>query len=120
MINKISSVSIYVEDQEIALEFWKYKMGFKVKKDEKMGENFRWLEVAPEGAETPIVLFPREDSIIKDLKPIIMFECDDLEKTYKELSENGVVFEGKPIKMPFGKLTYFHDDSGNKFGLKEK
>ncbi len=54
-----------------------------------------WLEVAPKGAESALVLYPK--SMMKnwaELKPSIVFVCDDVEKTYETMKANGVTFEG--------------------------
>jgi uncharacterized glyoxalase superfamily protein PhnB len=41
--------------------------------------------------------------------------CDDIEKTYHELSERGVEFEGPPQKQPWGSYAMFKDSEGNRF-----
>ena len=44
MINKISKITIYVNDQEKAKEFWINKMNFVIKLEQPMGPNMKWLE----------------------------------------------------------------------------
>ena len=49
MISRMSHATVYVTDQEQALEFYRDKLGFKVTTDVTMDGGFRWLTVAPAG-----------------------------------------------------------------------
>ncbi len=42
-------------------------------------------------------------------------ECDDIEKTYRELNARGVEFEGPPEKQLWGTYAKFKDSEGNSF-----
>jgi lactoylglutathione lyase len=87
MIGPIKTVGVYVEDQQAAKAFYIEKLGFTVRKEMPMGPTTVWLEVAPPGAETAIVLYPR--GMMKnwaEMKPSIVFHCDDVEATVRELS----------------------------------
>ncbi|TLS51368.1 VOC family protein [Paenibacillus antri] len=120
MIGKIASVSIYVEDQDKAVEFWTTQAGFVVRKDMPMGPSMRWIEVSPPNAgETVLVLYPKQAMPnAGELKPSMVFECSDIQGTYAEMKSNGVSFEGEPAKMGFGTFATFFDESGNRFGLR--
>ena len=43
------------------------------------------------------------------------FACDDVEKTYAELTARGVEFTGPPKKEPWGTFAIFKDPDGNQF-----
>lgn len=43
------------------------------------------------------------------------FACDDVEATYRQLSEKGVEFDGPPQKQPWGTFCIFRDPDGNRF-----
>lgn len=45
MINKIGKITLYVNNQEEAKEFWTNKMGFVVKLEQPMGPNMKWMVV---------------------------------------------------------------------------
>lgn len=47
MITSIAHTTIYVLNQEEALDFYKNKLGFEVGDDMKMEGGFRWLTVYP-------------------------------------------------------------------------
>jgi lactoylglutathione lyase len=118
LIKQISTVGVYVEDQAKAKEFWTKQVGFTVHAEFPMAPGMTWLEVGPEGAQTRLVIYPK--AMMKnwsELKPSIVFEVDDIEKTYEQLRANGVDVE-EPKQMKFGKFASFKDLDGNQFGLK--
>ncbi len=60
MITHIETVAVYVSDQERAVRFYVDQLGFELRKDATMGTAVggpRWIEVAPAGARTVLVLF---------------------------------------------------------------
>ena len=59
MIGPIKTVAVYVEDQQQALEFYTDKLGFEVRRNETMMPGVNWVEVAPKGADTCVVIYPR-------------------------------------------------------------
>lgn len=118
MIKRMKFVSIPVRDQDRALAFWTEKMGFQILTDQPMGPGMRWIELKVPGAQTGIALFTppgHEDRIGKFEN--ISFECDNVEKTYRELKERGVEFEGDPKKESWGTYVTFKDPDGNSFVL---
>ena len=48
MIRKMSHATIFVNNQNEALEFYRDKLGFKVHTDAMVGEDFRWLTMCTE------------------------------------------------------------------------
>ena len=117
----IATVAVYVEDQQKALEFWTEKVGFVVHRSKPMGSDASWIEVAPEGAASRLVLYPK--SMMQDWaerKPSVVFECDDIQNTYQQMSSRGVTFTQPPEQMPWGPFAIFLDTEGNWFGLREK
>ena len=119
MIRRIATVAVYVEDQDAALAFWRDQVGFEVRRSESMGKAGVWLEVAPEGAGSRLVIYPK--SAMDDWaerKPSIVFECDDVQAAYETMKSRGVSFTAEPRKMPWGTYTTFSDPDGNEFLLK--
>jgi lactoylglutathione lyase len=119
MITHVGHVSIYVRDQQKAVEFYRDKLGFKVLRDEPMGPNARWLEVAPEGARTHLVPFtpPGQENRIGTFSGIV-FGCDNIVQTCGELAERGVEFKHMAEKQPWGgMMAQFYDADHNTFVL---
>jgi lactoylglutathione lyase len=53
-----------------------------------------------------------------DRRPSIIFECDDVERTYEELKKRGVEVGSEPVSMKWGKFGTFRDLDRNEFGFK--
>lgn len=118
MITRLKFVSIPTRDQERALRFWTEKMGFVVTTDQPMGEESRWIELAIPGAETGVVLHTfdgHEDRIGTPFNGA--FACEDVIRTYQQLSAAGVVFDAPPSEEPWGSYATFRDPDGNSFVL---
>jgi predicted enzyme related to lactoylglutathione lyase len=119
MIEKIATAAVYVEDQTSAKDFWTKKVGFELRREQPMGPKGSWLEVAPPGAESCLVLYPR--ALMEDWnerKPSIVFVCGDIRGTYERMKANGVTFREEPKQMPWGTFVHFSDPDGNEFLLK--
>lgn len=119
MIEKIATAAVYVDDQQEAVKFWTEQVGFEVHRDKPMGPQASWIEVGPPGAESCLVIYPK--SMMEDWverKPSIVFECDDVQRTYEEMRERGVQFTQPPQEMPWGPFAVFVDPEGNWFGLR--
>jgi catechol 2,3-dioxygenase-like lactoylglutathione lyase family enzyme len=134
MIQKLTHVTFYVEDQDAARDFYVNKLGFEIRDDQKMGE-FRWLTVGPKGQpDLRIVLmklapFGHLDAeSVETLRRLLnkgalgagVFETADIQKTYEELTARGVEFVSPPEKKFYGTEAIFKDNSGNWFSLGEK
>ena len=118
MIKQLKFAGIAARDQDAALEFWTKKVGFRVATDQPMGPGQRWIELAIPGAQTGIVLFTpdgHEDRVGSFFNG--SFACDDVEYTYKQMSERGVEFVQPPKRESWGTSAIFKDVEGNTFVL---
>src|SRR4029450_698832 len=100
MITHLKFVGIPTRDQDRALAFYTEKLGFKVLTDQPFGEAQRWIELRLGGAETRLVLFPpdgHEGRIGTSFNGA--FACDNVDKTYEELTARGVPFEAPPQRQ---------------------
>jgi len=116
-IEFVRTVAIYVADQERSIRFFTEQLGFEVKVDVEMGPG-RWIQVAPPGAETHLVLFPRVMMPNwSEQKASIVFKCEDTGKASEELKAKGVKFVMEPTRMIWGTFASFEDLDGNQFFL---
>ena len=128
MLTNIGTITVHVSDQDAALAFYTEKLGFETRSDQPMGPDQRWLEVAPPGAHTRILLYkatpdaPGSDSfeaaqasIGKDTGMVL--EVDDIEATFAALKANGVPIIEGPTQQPFGWWGVFADQDGNTYGV---
>lgn len=102
---RIHVLSVFVEDQARALDFYTRQLGFSLKHDVPLGAD-RWLTVVgpddPEGVE--LLLEPNghpaaqqfQRAIAEDGIPAASFRVDDVEVAHRELADRGVVFVQPP------------------------
>jgi len=123
---QIKFVSITVEDQESALQFYTSVLGFEKMADIPMGE-YRWLTVtSPDGIEgVELVLeplgFPPARAYQKALFeagiPATAFITKDIAAEVERLKARGVKFRGEPQDMGPIKVVVFEDTCGNLINL---
>ena len=128
MLTHIGTITVQVTDQESALKFYTEKLGFEKRRDDPMGPNQRWIEVAPPRAETRILLYlatpdaPGSSSYEAARASIgkptgMVLEVDDIEATFGELKARGVTIQEEPIHQPWGWWGVFADQDGNTYGV---
>jgi lactoylglutathione lyase len=123
MITTVRSIGLYVSDQDRAKNFYTTTLGFTLIQDTPMGEEAgtpRWIEVAPPNKNVILVLFTPEGfrDRIGGFSNVI-FHCDDIHVTHKELVERGVEFVDQPRKEVWGWWATFKDPDGNIYGLSQ-
>lgn len=115
-IDKISTVTVAVRDQDEALEWFTEKLGFERRVDMRAG-GMRWLTVAPtQQVEVELLLanwYP--DRVGKNATWVL--STRDCQNAYEELSAKGVEFTQKPQPRPYGIEAVFVDLYGNKYAL---
>lgn len=134
MIKRQSHSTVYVLDQQEALEFYRDILGFEVRMDMPMSEDgdLRWVTVSPKGQpDLEIVLMPVSPGPMFDAEAaermralirggtlgIGVFETDDVHGDHKRLSERGVEFVSPPTERFYGIEAIVKDNSGNWFSL---
>lgn len=126
---KIIVTSIFVQDQDRALEFYSEKLGFVKKEDVPVGE-FRWITlVSPDVQDgTELLLEPNEHPAAKEYQnkifaegiPATMFGVEDIRKEYERLRDKGVKFTMEPTKMGELSIAVFDDTCGNLIQIVQK
>lgn len=122
MITHVAITGFTVSDQDAALDFWTDQVGFEKRSDHPYGEGTRWLEVAPPGAATRVVLSPASaaDPVRVSTVPVMGFESDDIRSTYEAMSSRGVTFTEPPVAQPWGTQSVFRDPDGHLFVLVQR
>ncbi len=123
---QIRFVSVTVEDQERALEFYTSTLGFVKMADIPMGEH-RWLTVrSPEGADgvelvlEPLAFEPArtyQRALYEAGIPATAFITGDIAAEVARLKARGVVFRGEPAEMGPITAVLFEDTCGNLINL---
>jgi lactoylglutathione lyase len=99
-------------------------LGFRVVAEEDNGQGMRWIEIAPPGADTTIVLQNKEfvakmEPELNLGTPSLMFYTDNAEQLHQDL-KNKSVKVGEIVELPSGKVFNFADDEENYFAVMER
>ena len=115
----IGNVSVYVNDLDRAVAFYRDVLGWEVRSDEPI-DGKRWVTVAPPGAKTSFALVKN----FADWSPAmvggwsgIVIDVPDAIRAYADLSSRGVEFAEPPRQEGDGWWASFADSEGNLFGL---
>jgi lactoylglutathione lyase len=118
MFTKFGTISVGVSDQDKALDFYVNTLGFEKIDDQPMSETERWLEVAPPGAQTHLMLGLRGQSGgDKTGFTGYVLHTDNIEATCETLKARGVTISQALSTEPWGKWAQFLDLDGNEFGI---
>ena len=119
---KIVITSVFVADQEKALQFYTEKLGFVKKEDVPVGA-FRWLTVvSPEDRDgTELLLEPYDNPVAKAYQkglvaegiPAASFGVSDIKEEYERLNALGVTFTMQPTQAGQATIAVFDDTCGN-------
>ena len=123
---KVRLLSVLVNDQEKALQFYTSVLGFIKKTEIPMGEH-KWLTVVskdePDGTEVvlePIAFPPAkvyQQELYKAGIPCTAFLVTDVDAEHQRLVAAGVTFSMPPTPMGTVKLAVFDDTCGNNIQL---
>jgi catechol 2,3-dioxygenase-like lactoylglutathione lyase family enzyme len=123
---QIKFVSVPVQDQERALQFYTRVLGFTLMADLPLGE-YRWLTVtSPDGVDgVELVLeptaFPPAKAYQRALHdagiPATAFTTSDIDGEFQRLKSAGVEFRGEPVAMGPITAVLFEDTCGNLINL---
>ncbi|MGW5233485.1 VOC family protein [Streptomyces nodosus] len=111
-ITHASFVTLPVTDQDRALRFYTELLGFQVAADLDLPQG-RWLQVAPEGAQTVFTLSgPGTGDFEPGSTRGIMLLTTDVDADCARLAGAGVSVQG-PDDLPWGRMASFRDPDGN-------
>lgn len=115
-ITHLQKLTVPVTDQDAAKAFYVDKLGFEVRTEQPMpmGDNLRWIEVAPKGAQTTLVLcnwIPNTPQVQN-----AMLETRNTDEAVAALRGAGLSIDD-PTPTPWGKQATITDPDGNTFIL---
>ena len=115
-VDKVATVVVPVADQDRVIEFYVEKLGFEKRVDIPFGNGYRWVEVAPAGAETTVALAPPpEGKPTGNRETGISLHTDDIDAFHADLKANGVDVDAEVSRMgdPVPPLFWLRDPEGN-------
>jgi catechol 2,3-dioxygenase-like lactoylglutathione lyase family enzyme len=126
---RIVITSVFVDDQDKALEFYTTRLGFVKKTEVPLGAA-RWLTVvAPDAADGPELLLepdshpavgPFRNALMQDGIPFTSFAVEDVQAEYDRLRSMGVHFTQAPVDMGPVRTAVLDDTCGNLIQLAQK
>ena len=127
MITKMSHTTIWVLDQDEALEFYVGKLGLEVRQDLDLGF-MRWLTVGVPGDTGREILLELpatpsvDETAAQQIRELVTkgatgftvgFTTDDCRKAYETLLAKGVEFTQEPVEHVYGIDIGLRDPFGN-------
>jgi catechol 2,3-dioxygenase-like lactoylglutathione lyase family enzyme len=121
----LAHVTLLVRNYDEALAFFTQALGFRVIEDTPLGDNKRWLLVAPpDSGGTSLLL--AEAATSEQARSIgnqaggrvfLFLHTDDFWRDYRQMLSHNVKFLESPRHEPYGTVAVFQDLSGNKWDL---
>jgi catechol 2,3-dioxygenase-like lactoylglutathione lyase family enzyme len=121
MFSKIMYVTVFVSDQDKALDFYTNNFGFQ-KRADYSGPDGRFLTIALQDQGFEVMLWLGTAGAAKASRGVgtLFLESDDLRKDFADLQARGVKFlEPEPEVYPFGMRVTALDPDGNPVPLRQ-
>ena len=119
---KLQTVSIFVDDQQRAVDFYTSRLGFSVAADVPLGEH-RWLTVVdperPDGTQLSLepnghpAVVPFTEALVSDGIPFLVIGVDDVRAEYDRLLALGETFTQPPTDVGPVIIAVLDDTCGN-------
>lgn len=127
MNQKISHITIVVDDYDKAIEFYTKNLNFVLLEDTKIDEAKRWVKIAPnKNCEFCLLLAKASNEIQKTRignqtggRVFLFLNTNDFEKDYENLQNRKVKIIREPKTESYGKVLVFEDCYGNLWDLIE-
>lgn len=127
MNQKISHITIVVDDYDRAIAFYTKKLNFVVLEDTIIDETKRWVIIAPNRkSEFSLLLAKASNEIQKSRignqtggRVFLFLHTDDFERAYQNLLNRKVNIIREPKIESYGKILVFEDCYGNLWDLIE-
>ena len=127
MFSKIMYTTLFVTDQDKALDFYTKMFGFE-KRVDYSGPEGRFLTIAFRGQGLEVILWPgvagpaneTPGSPPNPIPGTLFIESDDLRKDFEVLRSHGVKFaDAEPEDYAFGVRVTALDPDGNRISLRQ-
>jgi len=115
-ISEINLVMIPSADQDKSIEFYVEALGFEKRTDIPFGGSYRWVEVAPVGADTTIALAPPpEGKPTGNVETGITLQTHDIDAEHAALKARGVDIDAEVSRMgdPVPPIVWLRDPENN-------
>jgi|SRR6266545_6249225 len=123
MLEEIAYATVFVSDQDRALDFYTNVLGFKKGFENPTPDGPRFLTVGLDGQDFQLVLWPGTPGEAQPLEShtpgAYTIETGNCRKAVEELKARGVKFDTEVLEYPWGYIAVFQDPDGNRLQLRE-
>jgi predicted enzyme related to lactoylglutathione lyase len=123
MLERIQYISVFVSDQDRALDFYTNVLGFEKRVEAPTPDGPRFLSVAVKGQDFELVLWPgtpgEAQPVDGRIPAAYTIATGDIRKAVEALESRGVKFETEVLEYPWGYIAVFEDPDGNRLQLRE-
>jgi catechol 2,3-dioxygenase-like lactoylglutathione lyase family enzyme len=115
-LSRIANVVIPVADVDRAIDFYTGPLGLEKRVDIPFGGAYRWVEVAPAGADTVIAIAPPgPEGQTGGRETGISLQTDDADAFHAQLAAAGVDVDPEVSRMgePIPPMFWLRDPEGN-------
>jgi catechol 2,3-dioxygenase-like lactoylglutathione lyase family enzyme len=126
-MKRLSLLSVFVKDQDEAIEFYTSKLGFLLAEDVPFGPQ-RWVTIRlPDDEVVSLTLKLAKTDEERALvgrqagsQPILGIVTDDCMSEYRRMKAAGVKFHGEPEVQPYGTGVMLEDLYGNQIYMNQE
>ena len=123
MLEKVVYVTVFVKDQDKALDFYMNVLGFEKRLDKPTPDGPRVLMVGLKGQELQLVLWPgtpgQGQPVQGRIPAAYTLETGNCRKAFETLKSRGVKFDSDVLEYPWGYVAVFQDPDGNRLQLRQ-
>lgn len=123
MLEKVAYTSVFVSDQDKALDFYTNALGFEKRIDNPATGGPRFLTVGVDGQDFDLVLWPgtpgRAEPVGDHVPAAYTIEVSNCRQAFEDLKARGVEFKTEVLEHPWGSIAVFEDPDGNRLQIRE-
>ncbi len=117
-ITSFEILSVPVSDAQRAKAFYRDVLGFELIREEPMGPNMSWIQLAPRGQGVTIALVTWFEQMKPGGLQGVMVNTPDIEAEHRSLTARGLQL-GEIRQEPWGRYAMFSDPDGNGWILRQ-
>ena len=117
--------AVLVRDYDEAIAFYADKLGFELRRDDRLSDTKRWVVMAPSGGGSGCILLAKAETAgqlerVGDQtggRVMLFLDTDDFDRDFRAWSDRGVRFVEPPRTEAYGVVAVFEDLYGNRWDL---
>jgi predicted enzyme related to lactoylglutathione lyase len=117
-IDSFEILSVPVSNQQRAKSFYRDVLGFALIREEPIGPDMSWIQLAPQGQTVTIALVTWFENMKPGGLQGVMVNTKDIDAEHSLLTSRGLKI-GEIKQVPWGRYAMFTDPDGNGWILRQ-